>query len=251
MDSPGVRLVRRAVCAIGYTKVNPRESIEGAETSFEIVGTGFLAQPRRILTCAHVVDDLEREMKKKRIPVEQRGVQFVYPLESGNWGIAVRPFGEEERFAEPDVAMLTMQGASVPVTPTTIAGADYKPAVGDEIAICGYAHGSILLRRGKTIDRFGPLLLPGWISALSPFDVPRPGLLLLSLVAARCASGSPVFQRETGQVIGVLVEGQEGKGAVVSVARALFVENKGQIMARFGRIRVVERGPAGAGGKGT
>ena len=146
--------------------------------------------------------------------------------------------------------MLELQGAPLPVQPTAVAGPDYSPSVGDEIAVCGYAHGSILLRRGKTITRFGPLLLPGWIAALSPFDVPRPGLLILNLVAARCASGSPVFQRETGSVIGVLAERQEGKSAIVSVARAIF-DNKGEIMARGSRIQSVASGPSGKEGKGT
>ena len=46
------------------------------------------------------------------------------------------------------------------------------------------------------------------------------------------------------------MEGQEGKGAIVSVARALF-DNKGQILARIGRPQVVASGPAGTEGKGT
>ena len=57
-------------------------------------------------------------------------------------------------------------------------------------------------------------------------------------------------RRSSGPVIGVLVEGQEGKGAIVSVARALF-DNKGQILARIGRPQVVASGPAGTEGKGT
>jgi hypothetical protein len=60
----------------------------------------------------------------------------------------------------------------------------------------------------------------------------------------------PVFQRDTGLVIGVLVGGQEGKSAIVSVARALF-ENRGQILARIGRPAVVASGRAGTEGKGT
>jgi hypothetical protein len=199
-----------------------------------------------VLTCAHVIDDLNQEMRKKRIPPEQRTVQFVYSLASGNWRKATRPFTEGARLKQADFALIDLIGAPIPVEPVIVADANYVPAVGDAIAVCGYAHGSILLRRGKKITRFGPLLLPGAVAALSPFDVARPDLILLSVVAARCASGSPVFHPETGHVIGVLVEGQEGKGAVVSAARAIF-DDGGDIKARFGEVQAVWRGPAGAG----
>jgi hypothetical protein len=45
------------------------------------------------------------------------------------------------------------------------------------------------------------------------------------------------------------IDAQEGKGAIVSVARALF-DNKGQILARIGRPQVVASGPASTEGKG-
>jgi hypothetical protein len=125
-----------------------------------------------------------------------------------------------------DVAVLEFvspAGETVPPEPVTIAGPDYRATVGEPIGICGYAHGTVLLREGKEVSRFGPLAQQGIISAISPFDVSDPNLLLLDLTTAPAASGSPVFRLEDAAVVGILVKGQEGRNATISVAARVFV----------------------------
>jgi Trypsin-like peptidase domain len=234
VDHEKLNAVRYAVCAIGYAKI-PFDQFQADPLGarWEIVGTGFLADRRRVHTCAHVVTDMAGEMRKKRIPPEHRVAQFVLPKADGSWEAQFRPFREEQVIGEADVALLEIPGEELPVKPVPIVDSEYEPAVGDEIAICGYAHGSNLLRQGKKLGRFGPVLQRGCIAALVPFDSPGTETLLLDLATAHAASGSPVFRWDTGEVIGTLVEGQEGKRATISVARRLY---------RRGRAVMIPRG---------
>jgi hypothetical protein len=232
MDVNLVEKIRRAVCAIGYSKApRPGGSGGGLQSNFEIMGTGFLVRQGLVMTCTHVLDDLTTEMKKRRIPMERRFAQFVYSVEVKAWRTDFRPFKDGHRIDAADLALVKLQGLPVAAEPVEVASPDYPPSVGEQIAVCGYAHGSILLARGNRIRRFGPLLLQGSIAALSPYDVPHPESILLDRVVAPCASGSPVFRVENGQVIGVVVEGQEGKSAIVSVARTI-QDDRGKLLAR-------------------
>jgi hypothetical protein len=104
------------------------------------------------------------------------------------------------------------------VTPLTLVSHDYVPLVGEGIGLCGYAHGSTLMTRGGKAERVGPLIQTGIISALSPFDIPRPERAVLDLVTGPAASGSPIFRLQTGEVIGFLIEGQIKSSAAFSMA---------------------------------
>src|SRR5262249_20745186 len=119
----------------------------------------------------------------------------------------------------------------VPVAPVTVVSYDYVPAVGEKIGLCGYAHGSLLVTRGNRIDRVGPLLQEGIVSALSPFDVRHPDRVLLDLVTGPAASGSPIFRYETGDVLGFLIEGQIKRSAAFSIARLIYRDSTGQTVA--------------------
>lgn len=239
MNPSLVERARRAVCAIGYSKVDPATSLDGLQPNFEILGTGFLVRPGQVMTCAHVLDELEHEMRRKKIPPEQRFAQFVYGVDAKTWTTDYRPFTVHKRLDEPDLALLKVQGVHASVEPIAVVGPDSPPAaIGEEVAVCGYAHGSILLTQGKKkIDRFGPLLLRGSIAALSPYDVPTPQSLLLDLVTAPCASGSPVLRVRDGEVLAVVVAGQKGRTAVVSVASTIVKDRRGNLVARIATPR--------------
>ena len=94
-----------------------------------------------------------------------------------------------------------------------------------------YAHGSVLLRRGKAIYRFGPVVQAGAIAALSSFDLAKPEAAILDLVTGPAASGSPIFRQATGEVLGLLVEGQIGQRAALSVARLVYRDPSGALTA--------------------
>jgi hypothetical protein len=60
---------------------------------------------------------------------------------------------------------------------------------------------------------------------------------VLDLATGSAASGSPVLRVDTGEIIGVLVEGQIGKTASLSVARPIY-QDGAIVRTRAGNIRI-------------
>jgi trypsin-like peptidase len=206
---------------------------------FDIQGTGFLVEPGTVLTCAHVVEEVERRSRKRRGRPHAKALQFFYAAASGRDDVvtmAVRPLEVIEKNDELDIAFLRVD--SVEPAPLALVSPDYVPSVGEPIGLCSYAHGSLLTTWGGKIERVGPLVQAGIISALSPFDVRQPLRVVLDLVTGRAASGSPVFRQRDGQVIGFLVEGQVKGSAAFSIARLVFSNAAGVItVPTFGSLK--------------
>ena len=58
MNTKALDIVRHAVCAVGYIKVPLQEHVTAPEqTSLYVIGTGFLINPRQVLSCAHVMKE--------------------------------------------------------------------------------------------------------------------------------------------------------------------------------------------------
>jgi trypsin-like peptidase len=237
----GFPTIRRSTCAVGYTTSDPAKLTQRPD-AFEVMGTGFVVGPhRRVLTCAHVIKALET-VARKRGPRRVYGpaLQFVMPAFGGSgWITNFRGGRLLESDEALDVALLEVIDlppdlVSAPITTDSIA-----PQVGEEIGVCGYAHGSALLRKGKEIARFGPVLQRGIVAAQSPYDHPRAEIVLLDLIAGPAASGSPVFRVATGEVCGVLFEGQINRSAALSAARLMHVDAEGELAITWARARPV------------
>lgn len=235
MNREAIDQTRFAVCALGYLK-EPQEEAEKKLAVLEITGTGFLVEENLVVTCAHVLADIQQTMKKLRLPPDRRWAQFGVPLQSGEWHNQFRPFKEVEVDELTDLAIVRILRDSTTARPARVVTRDYQPVVGEEIAVCGYAHGTILLRSSpkRVVERLGPLLQRGYIAALAPFDRATPSALLLDLVAAPAASGSPVFLAATGEVIGVLEKGQAGKTPTISQAIPIFRDGGRILTSRQG-----------------
>jgi hypothetical protein len=242
MIGSGLSAIRYAVCAIGWVSVamgdyyaNPKRS------KFDIFGTGFLVTRRGIVTCAHVIDALEQIRRKRGRKPFARCVQFVHPPRPGtdaDVSTSVRAFTVRHKDDRIDVAVLETDGSDLPFGPVVIIGEDYAPSIGERVGLCGYAHGSTLLARAGEVYRFGPLVQTGVIAALAPFELTQPEAALLDLVTGPAASGSPVFRWETGEVIGILVEGQIKGSAALSTARLIYRDARGQFTARAARVEL-------------
>ena len=79
--------------------------------------------------------------------------------------------------------------------------------VGKNIAMCGFPLGNDLLHNPKLgIDRFGPVVHNGMISALAPYDTADKRSIQIFLTDINTIgglSGSPVFTSDNGRVIGL------------------------------------------------
>lgn len=231
-----VKRLRNSVCAIGYLLV-PMEQHRRDPTSpdFFIVGTGFLISETIVITNRHVLEALYDAEDKRNIPKEQILVSFVYPRigKEPNWQLCYTTVMKSvipEREGIPDIGFIQFSPDK-----TT---ADYKEQcrpvvfddlanvnVGDHIAMWGYPDGTALLLPSFKYDpmerlcRVGPILQQGYISAGTPFEV-EPGTheFLLDIRTFNGMSGSPVFNPQTGNVLGIHYKGNK---STTSVAIAL------------------------------
>ena len=242
MTEEGLSAVRYAVCAIGWLPITSEDYYANPRRDkFRIEGTGFLVARKRVQTCAHVIDSLERIKKKQGTKPFTVGVQVVHPPRAGaaaDMSTAFRPFVIRYKEDAIDVAILELGGSDIPVDPVVLVPEVYTPAVGEQIGLCGYAHGSALLSRGGEVYRFGPVVQTGIIAALSPFDRVSPESAVLDLLTGPAASGSPVFRWDTDEVLGVLVEGQIKGSAALSLARLIYRDAKGQFNVRAARMEM-------------
>jgi len=213
--------VKQAVCAIGFTYAPPDKFVRDARaSSFEVVGSGFLIESRLVMTCAHVLTALTSWMRKKRLPETAAYLQFIIP-KGGGWEVTYRHFdimGANPKF---DIASVRARSAPAEIydpPPASVVKASDQIEVGEEIGLVGFPHGSVLLGKNPSLVRFGPLFQRGSVSALTPYDGTTPNEILLDLVTAGAASGSPIFRIATGEVIGVLAKGQEQRQATTSIA---------------------------------
>jgi hypothetical protein len=138
-----------------------------------------------------------------------------------------------------DVALLDVPDLPPDLVSAPIVTDNYVPQIGEEIGVCGYAHGSSLLRKGKEIARFGPVLQRGIVAAQSPYDAAEPDVVLLDVISGPAASGSPVFRASTGEVCGLLFEGQINRSAALSAARLIHLDAEGELAVRWTRVRPV------------
>lgn len=244
--------LRYAVCAIGWIGTRWEEFYSDPKGGhFEIEGTGFLVGPTSVATCAHVVKDLNRIKQKRGTRPFAWAAQFVYSAAAADADIstAFRDFSVLHSDERIDMAALRLLGSPVKVSPVTVVPQRYVPTVGEAVGLCGYAHGSVLLRRGKETYRFGPVVQTGKIAALSPFDFAAPEAAILDLHTGEAASGSPVYRDTTGEVIGILIEGQIKQHAALSIARLVYLDaSTGALTARLGRVEATriggeDRGP--------
>ncbi len=240
--------VRHAVCAIGWINTSSEDYFANPRRGkFDIEGTGFLIARRTVHTCAHVIEALDRMKKKRGQKPFAVGVQFVHRPRAGadaDLSTSYQPFVVRHRDDTIDVAILELRGGrDIPADPVVLVPEAYTPDVGEQVGLCGYAHGTALLTRAGTVYRFGPVVQTGIVAALAPFDSVRPESVVLDLLTGPAASGSPVFRWDTGQVLGFLVEGQIKDGAVFSVARLIYRDAHGRCNVRAARVEMARGVP--------
>lgn len=235
IDRDVIKQIRNSVCSIGYLEV-PMEQHKQDPTNpdFLINGTGFLISENLVITNRHVLEGLYEVEDEKKVPKEQFLISFVYPRvgEEPNWQLnyttiknSIIPDGDDK----PDIGFIEFSREG-----TTSDFNQCKPVVfddllgvniGDRVAMWGYPEGTALLlpsfiyNTHEKLCRVGPVLQQGYISAGAPFEVePNTHEFLLDIRTFNGMSGSPVFNPQTGKVIGIHYKGNK---STTSVAIAL------------------------------
>lgn len=145
-------------------------------------GTGFVVSEwGHVITCAHVV----RKSKKYLIKVCHEDQFKIVKADLINM--------DEER----DFALLKMQSGTYDYL--KLSGVDFKPKMGEEIAILGFPFGGLVADK---IEDLSLSLTKGYVSSVQT----KNGIknVYLDISARRGNSGSPVIDTKTGEVIGLL-----------------------------------------------
>lgn len=207
---------------------------EPTNPDFYIVGTGFLISDTIIITNRHVLERLYDVEDKQGIPKDQILVSFVYPRigEEPNWQLcyttvlsSMIPEGENR----PDIGFIKISREKTTADFSQCGPAAFNDLsnvqIGDHVAIWGYPDGTALLLPSlvytphEKLCRVGPVLQQGYISAGTPFEVePNTHEFLLDISTYNGMSGAPVFNPQTGKVMGIHYKGNK---STTSVAVAL------------------------------
>ncbi len=228
--------VRNGVCAVGYLTIDPQQFNEAIKDPkrrpdefFKVVGTGFLVRETSILTNRHVIKGLGEIQKKDGVTGDRVVLQFTYPVSTGVEQIYCPCHG----FTYPaeisqDVGLLDFthppDAEFEQCQPLKFINTHQQIKIGQAIGVLGFPLGSELLVdvqivNGPKIQRFGPMLQQGYVSALAPFDKSSSvSDVLLDVRSAPGMSGSPVFDPQTGQVIGIFYAGD---GILTAFAKPL------------------------------
>jgi Trypsin-like peptidase domain len=225
-------------------------------SQLRVLGSGFLVKPAKddkwggpyVLACAHVVAALLTKLKENALPEDAAFLHFVYPEGGAPMASSFRRFKVKEVRPDYDVAFLRVSSDDglppLPLPLTAIKTTD-QVIIGEEIGLVGYPHGVALLEDPNTGKpwRTGPVLHRGYVSALAPHEsIGPPQEILLDLLTAGGASGSPVFRVRTGEVVGMLARTQVGENAIISMAIPLFDHGDGTLRIQ-GRYRDIDMGP--------
>lgn len=232
--------LRRSIVAF-VPKVFPAES-DGSEPQIPpIFGTGFVVHEDGIVATNHHV--VEAFKKYPRPPGEEDSLFPVVALlfhriDSGVAEVPLKVLGvgviqsfEPGEFyygpPKPDLALVHVKARGLPAV--TIADS-LQVSEGMTIATAGFPLGSELLTAPGWLHQLTPTLQQGIVSAVQPFEAPKPHGFSLNIMIQAGASGSPVFIPETGAVIGVVyaslgepsriwTQSEDGQMAPVGIVR--------------------------------
>jgi hypothetical protein len=216
IDPEVVSRVRNSVCAIGYLTVTLEEYLRSIQSPFfQVIGTGFLVRETTVITNRHVIQGLFALQANLGFPSSQFFLSFVTPQDIPGPRITlrmIRRFGSLSN-DEFDVGFLEFKIVTREhfsgISPLDIAFS-YDLHVTEEIAICGYPHGTAMLTKDAKVYRWGPVIQRGFISAISPYDTAtEPNEILLDVRTAGGMSGSPIFRPSNGEVLGIHHSGWE------------------------------------------
>jgi hypothetical protein len=210
--------ISNGTCALGVVTSPIDDLKHGKVKDFEIIGTGFLVRHDTIVTNRHVALGIVQKMRELKLLAVHAQARFAYLNEQGlqilycplrkcnlvanaNIDAAVIDFERNDNEDPPDFVK-SAKRLSILENVSDI-------QLGEPIGAMGFPYGSELHVDPRSnpdiMSRWQPILQQGYISGFQPFEGTNVlDDLLLDIRAIGGMSGSPVFRKKTGQVVGVI-----------------------------------------------
>jgi hypothetical protein len=211
--------ITNGVCAVGFLSVPLTEYRKDTRSPFfQVIGTGFLVRPTTVITNRHVIEGLFESQANFGFPSEQFFLSFIVPDGKGSFRNTLRMIRHFATLDSPDIGFaefhIVYEEHFEGIHPLSLASA-YNLKLTEDVAVCGYPYGTVMLKRNTRIYRWGPVIQQGSISAISPFDgAEKPDEILLDVRTAGGMSGAPIFRPSIGEVFGIHYAGWEATTAL-------------------------------------
>lgn len=219
--------IRLSTCAVLRMPVRHEEALRSVKPedkvpppAMDVAATAFLIRENLLLTNRHVVVKIAEEHNRTGNH-DHWYVQFTYPRDGVTWSQTIKRVNNLFCFLDPrggrlDVGLLSFTsqpGELGPCRPVEF-GSLESVRVGEDVGVCGFPFGNVLLLNPDMgVQRVGPVVHRGMISAVSPYDsvdARSIAMFLTDLNAGEGMSGSPVFLPDNGRVIGLHYAGMTG-----------------------------------------
>jgi len=225
-----IQEIKKSTCSLAYSQHNLENldddlsRVDILKQIDQVLATGFLINDNLVLTNRHVINGINEKIKDDNVSLNNFYLWFVLANKPNR--ITQLFIRIESTFAiiDPsdsgklDVGFISINQESVPslkdlnINPISFESLD-NIVVGSDVAICGYPQGNQLLSNNLGLQRYGPVINSGIISAVSPFDSVNPREITTFLYDANNAggmSGSPIFNPNNGKVFGIHYAGTPG-----------------------------------------
>ena len=233
------------VCKISDTDWKWWQATTGTEllrqdARLDIIGSGFIVEEGLVYTADHIVDEWHEALKEwgaQKVPREWHlAILVIAPDPTAIPGVEFRPrynllrVDEIIRGREEDAALLFVNEIPnwFPWKPGKFS--DEAVEEGDEVAVCGFPeeellHDDIIAFGRKNSVVISPSFTSAIISAILPFpwlpDELR-GYLQIDAITNFGNSGGPVFDTETGDIVGMVIESHCEFSYPITIPRNLF-----------------------------
>jgi hypothetical protein len=183
-----------------------------------IIGTGVVIRSDGlILTNDHVADIIFGLPRRPGSPASEFPAYVMFFENIPGKGMAAIPIeiigvgklksGQAPHLyygTEPDLALIHI--ATLKNIPTANIAASDLP-VGSDVGILGFPMGTDTLAAPGWLHQIGPTLQRGIISAQLPFECDAPHNVMIDAVVEGGSSGSPIFDSNNGEIVGLLYAG--------------------------------------------
>jgi len=181
-----------------------------------IIGTGFIAREDGIIfTCDHVIRAIEKLPRRKDAPKEEwpanvlifhnvpdKGMALVSMEIKGVIQTALFvPKGHYYGENIPDLGIIKVNYIGLPKMEIK---SELNLSEGEMVAVSGFPMGENVLIAPGWLHQISPTLQTGVISSILPIPCKSPHAFLIDIMCKGGSSGSPIFDIESGEVLGMV-----------------------------------------------